>query len=135
VKNVKVIATLPPEVAFDKNNVFPEDQAQKLSYDEDTRQITWTLGNMSAGQGLISNPVNVSFQVALTPMSSQRGEKAGVIGEAKIFGDDSWTNSTLESTSPAIDTATISDFWFKRGRWHRAINCLGTWSRGIPAGK
>ncbi len=110
VKNVKVIATLPPEVAFDKNNVFPEDQAQKLSYDEDTRQITWTLGNMSAGQGLISNPVNVSFQVALTPMSSQRGEKAGVIGEAKIFGDDSWTNSTLESTSPAIDTATISDF-------------------------
>lgn len=109
VKNVKVTATLPPEVAFSKDNVFPEDQAQKLSYDEDARQVTWTLGNMSAGQGLISNPLNVSFQVALTPMSSQRGEKAGVIGEAKISGDDSWTNSTLESASPAVDTASISD--------------------------
>ena len=109
VKNVKVTATLPPEVEFDKSNVFPEDQLQKLSYDEDTRQITWNLENMSAGQGLISNPLNVSFQVKLTPMSSQRGEKAEVIGQARISGDDSWTKTTLESTSSAVDTASISD--------------------------
>jgi hypothetical protein len=109
VKNVKVTATLPPEVKFNRENIFPEDQVSKLSYDKDNRQITWDLGDMSAGQGLISNPLNVSFQVTLTPMSSQRGEKAGVIGEAKISGDDSWTNSTLESTSPSVDTASISD--------------------------
>jgi len=109
VKNVKVIATLPPEVDFDPSNIFPEEQAQKLSYDANNHQITWNLGNMSAGQGLISNPLNVSFRVILTPMSSQRGAKAGIIGEAKITGDDSWTNSTLESTASAIDTASLSD--------------------------
>ncbi len=109
VKNVKVTATLPPEVEFNRSEIFPEDQISKLSYDEGTRQITWTLGNMSAGQGLISNPLNVSFQVTLTPMSSQRDNTAGVIGQAKISGDDSWTGSVLESTSPSVDTGSVSD--------------------------
>ncbi len=109
VKSVTVTAILPPEVEFNGGAVFPEDQAQKLSYDEGTRQLTWTIGDMTAGQGLISSPLNVSFQVELTPMSSQKGGTAGIIGQAKIKGDDSWTQASLESTSPAIDTASISD--------------------------
>jgi len=115
VKSVKVIAALPPEVEFNGGAVFPEDQAQKLSYDKDARQLTWTIGDMTAGQGLISNPLNVSFQVKLTPMSSQRDQTAGIIGQAKIQGDDNWTQAMLESTSPAVDTASISDGGLNEG--------------------
>ena len=36
-----------------------------------TRELAWNIGDMTAGQGLISNPLNISFQVTVTPMSSQ----------------------------------------------------------------
>jgi hypothetical protein len=109
VKAVTVKALLPPEAQFIAAKVFPEDQAGKLAYDGGAREITWNIGDMTAGQGLISNPLNISFQVAVTPMNSQIGGVAGIIGTAMIKGDDSWTETLLESVAPAIDTATISD--------------------------
>jgi len=109
VKGVIAKAVLPPEAQFISGKVFPEDQSGKLAYNNETHEISWTIGDMTAGQGLISNPLNVSFQIATTPMNSQVMGKAGIIGEAIIRGDDTWTETTLESKSPAIDTATLSD--------------------------
>jgi hypothetical protein len=109
VKNVVVKAVLPPEVKFNSDKVFPEDQAGKLAFDSATQELTWTIGDMTAGQGLISNPLNISFQVMVTPMASQAGSNAGIIGQVTAQGDDSWTDTTLESNSPAIDTSLISD--------------------------
>ena len=63
---------------------------------------------MTAGQGWF-NPLNVSFQVAVTPMNTQVGGTAGIIGQAAIKGNDSWTETVLESISPAADTASLSD--------------------------
>jgi hypothetical protein len=109
VKGVTAQAVLPDGVVFNGDKIFPEDQAGKLVYDAAARTLTWNIGDMTAGQGMISNPLNISFQLALTPSDSQVGSKAGVIGECLIKGDDSWTDSTLESTAPAIDTASLSD--------------------------
>jgi hypothetical protein len=109
VKAVTVKALLPPEAQFVAAKIFPEDQAGKLAYDPATREITWNIGDMTAGQGLVSNPLNISFQTAVTPMNSQVGNTAGIIGAAVIRGDDSWTEISLESTAPAVDTASISD--------------------------
>ena len=64
---------------------------------------------MAAGQGLISNPLNVSFQVSLVPTDSQVNGKAGIIGAATISGDDGWTDATLQSTADAVDTSTLAD--------------------------
>ncbi len=109
VKGVAAKAVLPPEAQFIAGKIFPEDQAGRLAYDEASREITWMLGDMTAGQGLVSNPLNVSFQVAVTPMNSQVGGTAGIIGQAAIKGNDSWTETVLESISPAADTASLSD--------------------------
>ena len=109
VRNVIVKAVLPPETQFNGGKVFPENQVGKLVYNEGARELAWNIGDMTAGQGLISNPLNISFQVTVTPMSSQALGKAGIIGEAMIIGDDSWTDTTLESKVPAVDTASISD--------------------------
>jgi len=109
VKGVTARAVLPAEVAFNSDKVFPEDQAGKLTYDSTTRELTWNVGDMAAGQGTLSSPLNISFQVTLTPADSQVGGKAGIIGQVLMKGDDSWTDSTLEATAPAIDTASLSD--------------------------
>lgn len=104
-----VRAVLPPEAQLVSGKIFPENQTDKLAYDQATREIVWTIGDMSAGQGLISNPLNVSFQVAVTPMNSQIGGTAGIIGQAVIRGTDGWADIALESIAPAVDTASLSD--------------------------
>ncbi len=106
---VSARAVLPPEAQLAAGKIFPENQAEKLAYDQTTREIVWTIGDMSAGQGLVSNPLNISFQVAVTPMNSQIGGTAGIIGQAVIKGNDGWTGIPLESIAPAIDTASLSD--------------------------
>lgn len=109
VKGVVAKAVLPPEAQFNSGKVFPEDQSGKLIYDGNTRELVWNIGDMTAGQGLISNPLNISFQVTVMPMSSQALGQAGIIGEALIRGEDSWTDTTLESKAPAVDTVALSD--------------------------
>lgn len=109
VKGVTAQAVLPDGVAFNSDKVFPEAQVGKLVYDNTARTLTWNIGDMTAGQGMISNPLNVSFQVTLVAVDSQAGGKAGIMGQISIKGDDSWTDSTLESTVPAIDTGSLSD--------------------------
>jgi len=109
VKGVTIKTVLPPEAQFNSDKVFPEDQAGKLVYNADTRELSWSIGDMTAGQGLISSPLNVSFQISVTPMSSQAGGVAGIIGATTVRGDDGWTDTTLETTVAAVDTASISD--------------------------
>ncbi len=109
VKEAAVRATLPPEAQFVPGKIFPEIQTAGLTYNEATREIVWNIGDMAAGQGLVSNPLNVSFQIAVSPMSSQIGGTAGIIGQAVIKGGDEWTEASLESVSPALDTASLSD--------------------------
>lgn len=109
VKGVTAQMVLPAGVVFGRDKVFPEGQAGKLVYDDTAHTLTWNIGDMTAGQGMISNPLNVSFQVALTPIDSQAGGKAGIVGQVAMKGDDGWTDSTLESTAPAIDTGSLSD--------------------------
>lgn len=110
VKEVSVAAVLPPESKLVADKIFPESLASNLVYNQDSREIVWKIGEVAAGQGLVSNPLNISFQVAVTPMNSQVGGTAGIIGQAIIKGQDGWTETTLESSAPALDTASLSDF-------------------------
>ncbi len=109
VKAAAVRAILPPEAQFVSGKIFPEIQTAGLTYNEATREIVWNIGDMVAGQGLVSSPLNVSFQIAVSPMNSQIGGTAGIIGQAVIKGGDEWTEASLESVSPALDTASLSD--------------------------
>ncbi len=109
VKAAAVRAILPPEAQFVSGKIFPEIQTAGLTYNEATREIVWNIGDMVAGQGLVSSPLNVSFQIAVSPMNSQIGGTAGIIGQAVIRGSDEWTEAMLESAAPVLDTASLSD--------------------------
>ncbi len=110
-RNVKVKAVLPFNVSL-TSNIFPEDERSKFTFDSQSREIVWNVSDgsgLAAGTGIIDTPPNISFQVTLMPTNDQRGQAAPIIGEARITGEDQWTDQIVENMSPAINTSLPDD--------------------------
>jgi len=106
VKNVKIKATLSSGVKL-TGRISPENS--RLTFDSQSKEIIWELGDLQAGTGNITPAPNVAFQISFTPDFSQRGLIPLLVSQAKIIGEDYWTGGNLEVTSPAIDTALPDD--------------------------
>lgn len=105
VSNVRVRAALPPQVRL-TGEIFPE--GAPLTFDSESRELVWEVGEMMAGEGVITEAPNIAFQIAFTPDETQRGEKGALMLEAEISGEDEWTNELLQDLAPAIEI-TVSD--------------------------
>jgi hypothetical protein len=108
VKNIKVKAVLPQNVTL-SDDIIPEDQASHFSLDSQSREIVWLVGDILAGTGVVNSQPSLSFQVSLTPSFLQRGNVAGVIGQATITGEDQFTGKIISSISPAVNTDLPDD--------------------------
>lgn len=108
VKDVKVKALLPQNVEL-TGKIFPEDQSQRFSFDSGSREIIWDVGDLEVGTGVLTSAPNIAFQVSLVPLTTQKGDLAVLIKEAKISGEDEWTEQILESTSSEINTTLPDD--------------------------
>lgn len=102
--NVKVKATLPKDVKL-TGEIFPKEA--KLTFDSQSREVVWDIGEMKAGEGVLSEPAKVAFQIALKPSKREKEGEGGkisflLVGEAKITGEDTWTEQELEALSPPI---------------------------------
>ncbi|MFH1780725.1 MAG: hypothetical protein ABH841_01875 [Candidatus Nealsonbacteria bacterium] len=104
VKGVRVKAILDNNVHL-TGRIFPEDS--RLTFDSNSREIVWVLGGSIAGQGVLNSVSSIAFQIALTPASFQQGAILGLIGEAKITGEDEFTNLIIDGECPPINTAGI----------------------------
>ena len=101
VKDVKVKATLPEGVEL-TGKIFPQEESLKFAYDLQSREIVWSVGDLEGGSGVFRPAKNIAFQIAFTPNESQRGQTLEIISEAKITGEDSWTERIIEATSKSI---------------------------------
>ena len=108
-KNVKVKVTLPKNVSL-TGQILPQDESSNFSFDSASREIVWSAGDIQAGTGVTGDPVTLSFQVSLTPDSSQRGSAAPLIGQVQISGENQFTNTTITSQDSGIDTSLPDDF-------------------------
>ncbi len=105
-KNVKVKAILPPNVSL-TGKIYPESEASKFFFDSVSREIVWSVSDgsgLSAGAGILNPSPNISFQVSLTPLANQTGQIMPIIGQAKISGEDQFTQQKTEGVSSAVDT-------------------------------
>jgi len=107
-KNVKVRAILPEEVKL-TGNIFPDEEADKFTFDFKSREIVWDIGDLEPGRGVIDEAPNVSFQISLGPTSSQKGNPALLIEKAMVSGEDQWTEQILETEDEAVDTTLPDD--------------------------
>ena len=103
-KDVKIKSELPDNVEF-TGKAFPEEQSSKFNFNSETRELTWDLGTI----GGTSTIPNISFQVELTPNSSQKGSTPTIIKEAEITGVDPLTETKMNATSSAVDTTLSED--------------------------
>ena len=100
-KNVKVKAVLPSNVRL-TGKIFPESESSRFAFDSGSREIVWMIGDMEAGTGIFNDGPNIAFQISLTPDSSQRNTNALLINEARISGEDQWTESAIEVESDSV---------------------------------
>lgn len=107
-RNVKVKASLPKNVKL-TGRIFPEKEAEKFTFDSQSREIIWNIEKLVIGQGILNPAPNIWFQISFTPDDAQTGQTPEIIGEAKITGEDGWTEMILEATASAIDTTLPDD--------------------------
>jgi len=99
VENVKVKALLPSSVEL-VGEVFPEEEITNFTFDSQTREIVWSVGDLKKGV----EGSTIAFQIKLIPNSDQRGSTAILVNQVIITGYDSWTESNLSASSISINT-------------------------------
>lgn len=108
VRNAKVKAVLPQNAEL-TGRIFPEEVTSKFSFDSESREIVWIVGDLSRGTGIATSGPAIAFQISFVPQQSQRGQMPEIIGQAQIIGEDSWTESEIQATAPAVTTALPDD--------------------------
>lgn len=96
IANTKVTAALPAYVAW-KGNAMTGD----VTYNETTRVITWTIGDMSA-----SVTKSTSFQIALTPSVSQANLVPTLLADLRINAFDRFVRADIVRSMPVVTTQT-----------------------------
>jgi hypothetical protein len=104
VKGVRVKATLDNNVRL-TGRIFPEDS--RLTFDSNSREVVWELDDLEAGRGVLNPISSVAFQITLTQAAFQQGATLGLIGAAKITGEDEFTNLIIDGEFSPINTAGI----------------------------
>jgi hypothetical protein len=102
VDDIKVEAVLPSYVEW-VNKYKPASAI--LHYDILTRKLTWDIGKLSSGTGILSPAKNIIFQLALTPSATQLNQVVELLKATTISGVDVYTSTVLKFT----DKAATSD--------------------------
>ena len=100
-KDTVVFTTLPTGIVW-KAETSPS--GERVSFNPDTRIVSWEIGSVSAGVGFAYSPKTVSFKVGITPSINQIGIvpllTEGVDSEAM----DTWTEGLIRTNAPAVTT-------------------------------
>ena len=112
VKDAKVTARLAPAVKLAGATSFGGDD---FSYNEAANTITWNLGDLTSGTGFNTKTREVSFQVSLTPSTSQIGATANLVTSVAFTGFDKATEKSVTVTSPNLSTRLLYDPAFIQG--------------------
>jgi len=106
---VVVSTTLPTYVDW-KNNSSPATESGNLNYNSVTRVLTWNVGDVAPGTGTGGGTKKVvSFQVGITPSTSQSQTAPMLTGPITITGTDGFTGAPITITHRALDTELLND--------------------------
>ena len=101
-KDARLTAILPNYITWNKK-VSPS--SAKVSYDENSRQVTWDVGSVAAGIGFTGDPKEVQFQITLLPSLSQLGDTPVLVKSANFSATDIFTNTMI-----SVPVANVTTF-------------------------
>ncbi len=108
VANTVVSTVLPPYVRYASTG------ASGVSYDASSRTVTWSLGDVPAGVGYSLSAKQATFQVVLTPSTSQVGSAPALTGDVSLTGQDRFAQVTV-TTKANAPTTFLSEQGFQSG--------------------
>ena len=106
------LATLPSYVDFVGTK---SPQSEALEYDATTRTIRWKIGSIAAGAGIGGQGRSVSFQVRLTPSTSQINSTPKLVLDTTVTARDTFTSELLSVNKAPVSTRLDNDSGFPAG--------------------
>ena len=112
-----IVKTVLPEGVFWLNKKAGAGAAV-LEYNDRTNELTWNIGKVQAGTGVLFDSYEVIFQVALTPSVKNVNTIMTVINDSNLTAEDIFTGTSITATAPALKTDMPDDpgVGFAKGR-------------------
>ncbi len=101
-----VITTLPAGATWEGNKTISQGT---LSYDQETKVVTWQIDQLSTHLGKIKPEAIASFEVSITPESKDIGKLMVITESSQLLAVDSFTDQNIEITEGLVDTNLDSD--------------------------
>lgn len=102
VNDIEVKSTLPGYVRF----IQFSPQSEKVSFDENSREIVWRIGELKAGN---SSKKEVAFQIGFTPGLGQVGSTVDLVDDTSVTAKDKYTEAELSLGVKSLNTEIVSD--------------------------
>jgi hypothetical protein len=110
-KNTTVSALLPAGVEW-KSETSPS--SERISYNPDTRVVSWDVGNILASTGFIYSAKEVSFKIGITPNINQIGSVPAILLDINAFSIDTYTDTEIKLNTGSLSTRFF-DTSFRNG--------------------
>jgi len=105
VSNIEIKAYLQSGVAWTgqvKSNVNTVP-----TYNERTQEVSWLIDRIPATKGVISKPVEATFQIEATPNITQINQPMPLLSETILRGSDEFANIETKSSANALDSKAV----------------------------
>ena len=107
INNTIVKAVLPEGVSW--LNKKTGVGVATLEYNDRTNELTWNVGEVAAGTGVLLDTYEVVFQVGLTPAANKVNMIVPILGESTLTGNDTFTGNDILVTAPELKTDLPDD--------------------------
>ncbi|XOU93924.1 MAG: hypothetical protein ACNFW9_03690 [Candidatus Kerfeldbacteria bacterium] len=106
VSPVVVSATLPTGVVWESNSKI---SAGNISYDPNTRKISWSINKVPEHVGQYLSEIWASFDVSITPTTDDIGNILILLDKSEIVSTDSFTEQEISISEDMITSALPDD--------------------------
>lgn len=110
IANATVSAVLPTYVRF-----VAAQPNSGVQYNASSRTVTWAAGDLKAGVGYTAQARTATFQVALTPSTSQIGQAPMLTGDPQFSGQDRFAQVPVQVRGVGPTTLLVGDANFQGG--------------------
>ncbi len=107
VTNINLKTFLGPNTRY--TGIYKSSTGVAPLYNDRTQEFSWAVQSMVATKGIISAPVELIFQVELTPALDQVGDYPQLVGPVSGAYTDAFTNETRELRDEQITVLLPDD--------------------------
>lgn len=113
-QNAEVRVPIPPNVRW-LDSVSGKDQA--VTFQQDSGEVIWRIGNVEAGTGVIKPALTLAFQVAFTPSEADAGKVMVLAAGASFAALDTFTGETISQRTSPFTTELRDDASSNQDEW------------------